>query len=550
MNFAQFQKPQRYIGNEWNVVKKSHWGRIKICISYPDLYEIGMSNLGIRIIYGLLNKYPDTVCERVFMPGLDFIEFLREQRKKLFSLETKTALNKFDILGVHLGFELNFTNFLNILSLGGVPLKACERKKMIVLGGGIANPEPLADFIDVFFLGEFEETSDKFIEVLRKYKYKEERLKALSEIEGFYVPKFYAVTLKNNYYYFERKYSKALFPLKRVTVKNLETAFYPLKWLTPHTQIIHDRSQIEIARGCPNQCVFCQARASYHPYRQKPLKKIEEIIKHIYKNSGYENFSLLALSASDHSDIENIIDLIYSYFKEKHIGLSLPSLRIDDVIGRLYKKLIPLKKTSLTVAAEAANEPLRQKLNKKIDLNKLFEAANILRSLKIKRLKTYFMFGFPEENEEDLLSIGEFLDRLNKNSRLSINASVNIFIPKPFSIWQEAKMDSAEVLNLKRRVILRNVRHNTNIRVLTSFTEKSILEAVISRADRKFSAVIYRAFIKGAKFDAHAEHFCWDTWKQAMEEEGIDYRFYLDAKTDNYPWSFISTDTQCSILDT
>jgi len=540
INFTKFQKPQRYIGNEFNVVKKSHIGKVTICLCYPDLYEIGMSNLGIRIIYGLLNEYPEVVCERVFMPGLDLLEFLKKSKKRLFSLETKTALAKFDVLGFHLGWEMNFTNFLNILDLGGIPLKAEERKKTIVLGAGIANPEPLADFIDVFFLGEFEESAVEFVKVLRKYKDKEERLKAFSEIEGFYVPKFYSMTLKDNCYLVEKKYSYACLPIKRVHVKNMDASYYPLKWLTPHTQIIHDRSQIEIARGCPNNCAFCQAKPLYSPYRQRSCNRIKELISAIYKNSGYENFSLLALSASDHSQIESLIDSAYNYFKERHIGLSLPSLKIDDVVGRLYKKLLPLKKTSLTLAIEAARDCLRQKLNKNIDTNKLFEAAQILRSLKVKHLKVYFMFGFPEENEEDLTAIGDFLNRLTRASKLSVNASINIFVSKPFSFWQGVKMDSEESLNHKREIIFSGAAKNRNVKPLMSSVKKSLVEAVISRADRNFSKVIYRAHRKGAKFDSHAEHFNWDIWKQAMEEEKVDYRFYLDAKTANYPWSFIS----------
>jgi len=504
-----------------------------------------MSNLGLRIVYGLLNEFKGVVCERVFMPGLDLAEFLSKSRKKLFSLETKTALCKFDVLGFHLGYELNFTNFLNMLELGGIPLRACERKKTIVMAAGIANPEPVAEFVDVFFLGEFEETAPKFVEVLKKYHSKEERLKALSEIQGFYVPKFYSVTFKSGRYQFEKKYPHACFPLKRAYVKDLDNAYYPLKWLVPHSQITHDRCQIEIARGCPNNCSFCQARAFYYPYRQKSPQRIKEIIKSIYKNSGYENFSLLALSASDYSHIETLIDSISGYFKDRHIGLSLPSLRIGDILGRLYKKLSLLKKTSLTVAVEAANEPLRQKLNKKIDINKLFEAADILRSLKTKRLKTYLMFGLPEESEDDLAAIGRFLNSLNKSSRLTINASINIFIPKPFSCWEGVKMDDEKSLNRKREFIFQSAPRNKRVKIIMPFIKKSLLEAIVSRADRRFSKVIYSAYKKGAKFDGHSEHFNWDIWQKAMEEEDIDYKFYLDAETESFPWSFISSSKNC-----
>ncbi len=435
INFTDFRRPQRYIGNEYNVIKKSHSGRSTVCLCYPDIYEIGMSNLGLRIIYGLLNEHQDIVCERVFMPAIDLLEFLKQTNKKLFSLETKTDLDKFEVLGFHLGCELNFTNFLNILEISNIPLKACERGDTIVMGGGVANPEPLAEFVDVFFFGEFEVVNDKFIEVLGKYKNKEERLKAFAQIEGFYVPKFYSVSFKNNKYTFDKKCQNATLPIKKAYVKNLDNSYYPTKWLTPHSQITHDRAQVEISRGCPNQCKFCQGRASYWPYRQRSIGKIKQLIGEIYKNSGYEDFSLLSLSASDYSNIKELIDEVWDYCKSKRIGLSLPSLRIDDIVSPLYKKLTSLGKTSLTVAVEAPRDCLRKKLNKKIDVNKLFEVAQTIKSLNVKNIKLYFMFGLPDETEEDLTAIGKFIGQLQKQSKLSINASINMFIPKPLSLW-------------------------------------------------------------------------------------------------------------------
>lgn len=542
IDLIQFKRPQRYVGNEWNVVKKLHTvNKIKICLSYPDLYEIGMSNLGLRIIYGLLNEYSDVICERVFMPAEDLLQFLKKGEEKLFSLESKNPIDKFEILGFHLGCELNFTNFLNILNLGGIPLKAAEREETIVLGGGIVNPEPLAEFVDLFFLGEFEAIADKFIGVLREHKNKEDRLKAFAEIDGFYVPKFYSVSFKDNRYQIDKKYSQSKLSIKRVYVKNLDQSYYPTKWLTPHNQIIQDRAQIEIARGCPNQCKFCQARASYWPYRQRSWNRIKQLIEEIYKYSGYEDFSLLSLSASDYSNIEGLIDEIWDYCKMRRIGLSLPSLRIDDLIGPLYKKLSSLKKTSLTVAVEAPGDCLRKKLNKNIDINKLFEAAGAIRSLNAKNIKLYFMFGFQEETEKDLIAIGEFLNRLRKSSRLNLKASINIFTPKPLSIWQDVKMDSEKTLEEKREIILKNIPKTHSIKFSISSTKKSILETIIAQADRKFSSVIYRAYQLGARYDGHHEYFSWNIWNKAMEEEGIDYRTYLSKRKDNHPWSFIES---------
>ncbi|MBU1121232.1 MAG: radical SAM protein [Candidatus Omnitrophica bacterium] len=539
IDYTQFQKPQRYIGNEYNVVKKSHTDKVTICLCYPDLYEIGMSNLGLRILYGVFNQFNDVVCERVFMPGADYAKYIYDNNKKLSSLETKVSLDKFQILGFNFNYVLNFVNFLHILNLSKIPLKAKDRPTTIVLGGGIDNPQPLAKFVDVFFLGEFEDTAPIFINILKQYKDKESRLKALVQIEGFYVPKFYIESFSNNTYKLEKTYEYAQLPVKRVYIKDLNSSFYPTKWLTPHTQIIHDRIPIEIARGCPNQCAFCQARVTYWPYRQRSISTIENIVKESYRHSGYENFSFLSLSASDYTQIEELIDQTLDFFQSHTIGLSLPSLRVDDILGPLYKKLANLKKPSLTVAIEAANDSLRNTLNKKIDINSLFESIKVMKSLNLKHIKTYFMFGFPQETEDDLIAIGNFLRKVNQESCVALNVSINTFIPKPFSLWENVGMQPESVLLKKRSVIFKNLKNNRNLKVTMSYLKKSILEGIICRADSKFSSVIHRVFTKETSFSNYDDDSFLNLWYESMEEEGIDYRFYLDAKTNNFPWSFI-----------
>lgn len=539
IDLLQCQKPQRYIGNEWNVIKKDHKNKIKICLSYPDMYEIGMSNLGIRIIYGLLNESPDVACERVFMPGVDLINLLITNKQRLFSLETKTPLSDFEIIGFQLSQELNFINFLSILDLGGIPLRSAERKETIVIGGGINNPEPIAEFVDVFLLGEFEAVAKTFIDILIKYKKKEDRLKAFAEKDGFYVPKFYSVTILGNRYCFEKTYMQAKLPIKRVCVKDLDSAYYPTKWLVPHTQIIHDRAQIEISRGCPNFCSFCQARSTYFPYRERKIERINEIIREVYKNSGYGEMTFLSLSVSDYSEIKKLIDVNFNFFKENSIGLSLPSLRIDDIFSSLYERILSLKKIPLTVALEAVNDPLRQKLNKKIDPAKLFEVARKIRTQGIKHLKIYFMFGLPGEKEEDLTAIGRFLDALSIDSRLSLVASINPFMPKPFSFWENASMEEESTLNNKRNVILKGNANKRYIKLSMPSIQRSILEAVISRADRNFSSVIYRVYTYIKKSNQYSECFSWEIWKEAMDREKINHRFYIENNLDNHPWSFI-----------
>lgn len=539
MNYSQFQKPQRYIGNELNVIKKTHWQKIKICLAYPDIYEIGMSNLGLHILYGMLNSFSTVVCERTFMPGEDYFKFLDKKKKPLLSLETKTPLSHFDIIAFNLSHELNSTNVLHMLKLGKIPLFAHERKETIVIGGGIPNPEPYTEFIDLFYIGEFEEKAPDFVNILNCYKDKESRLRAFSEIEGFYVPKFYNIEIESNKYIINKKYSYAHDKIKRIYVKDLNKSYFPLKWLTPYIQIIHDRVPIEIARGCPHQCTFCQARAVYAPYRQKRKDVILNQLKTVYQNTGYENFSFLSLSASNHSQIEEIIDQGFNFCQERKIGLSLPSLRINDILSKLYTKLIPLKKTSLTVAIEAARPCLREKINKRIDTNQLFEAAHILKSLKIKHLKIYFMFGFPQETDEDLIAIGEFVNKLYFQTKININLSINIFCPKPFSLWENVPMEKEEQIEKKRALLIQTLPRRRNINLSMSSTKHSLIETIISRADRSFHKVILNAYTKGDIFSGHKENFKYNIWEEAMKEEQFDYRRLLEAKTENFPWSFI-----------
>jgi radical SAM superfamily enzyme YgiQ (UPF0313 family) len=427
-----------------------------------------------------------------------------------------------------------------MLALARIPFHSGERKEIIVLGGAVANPEPLADFVDVFFIGEFEEGIEEFVAILKKYPAKNDRLLALSQVEGFYVPQCYENVSSHGLSRLEKKYPYASAIIKRKFVRDLDESYYPLKWLTPHSSIIHDRACLEIARGCSNKCKFCQARALYYPYRQKQPQTIIAQGVQIYKNSGYENFSLLSLSTSDYSSINELVDMFIEEFKDKSVGLSLPSLRVDELLGPLYQKLFFLKKTSLTVAVEAASPELRAKLNKNIDTDKLFEAAKILRSLKKKHLKVYFMYGFLEETDEDLTAIGQFLLDLSRDAKINLNASINIFIPKPFSLWQGMAMESEDSLSRKQKVIIDSLKFIRSINVSFSQVKKSILEAILSRADRKFSKVIEKAFLRGISSD-HDDS--WKGWQEAMEQENIDYRQYLYSSNASLPWSFISSCT-------
>ena len=523
MDLSNIQRPQRYVGNEWNMVKKSHDRRVRVCLCYPSFYEVGMSNLGLRILYGQLNSYDACVCERCFLPGKDQIAALAAQGLRLGSLETKTALADFDVVGFNLGCELNAPDVLRMLEAGGLSLRPEERPHAIVMVGAMANPEPMADFVDVFFLGEFEDSAAAFLEILNKIPDKAARLKALSELPGFYVP---------------RCHSRGA-PVQRVWVKDLDKSFVPQAWLTPYAGIVHDRIGIEIARGCPNVCVFCQARKLYHPYRQRSVARVLAISRQLYQSSGYEDIAFLSLSASDYPQIGTLIDQALEYFGPRKVGISLPSLRLDDVLGPLYKKIIPLKKTSLTVAVESAGEGLRGRLNKGIDLKKLFEAAQVLKSLNINHLKIYFMFGFPEETDDDLLAIGGLLRELRRASRMNLNVSINIFVPKPFSTWEAAAIPSEAELERRRRVIMTGIGRLPGLKLSISNTQTSILEAIISRAGREFGPAILAAYRHGAGAEETSDQFSWTVWEEAMKVSGIDWRCYLDGSLTNFPWKFI-----------
>lgn len=535
IDWKKFKRPLRYLDNEWNVIKKK--ANIRICLCFPDLYEVGMSNLGFRIIYHLFNEIEGVSCERAFMPYPDFLEYLKKNKIKLFSLETKTSLDKFEVLGFNLNYELNFTNFLTMLDLAGIPLLSSQRKRIIVLGGGISNPEPLSEFVDVFFLGEFEEKIFSFVEILKKYKSKEARLKALSEIEGFYVPSFYIQENSS----LKKIYPYASYPLKKVYVKDLNSSYYPEKWLVPYASIVHDRAYVEVARGCPNHCFFCQARCFYYPYREKKIEVVLRQVENIYKFSGYESFTFLSLSLSDYSYIEELLDIAETLFRKKKINFSFPSLRIDS-IERFYQKLKKIGKISLTLAPEAATERLRQRINKKIDWRKFWETKDILKRLPLTHIKFYFMFGLPEETEEDLVAIPQLVKTISKRLEKRIHVSVNAFVPKPFSYFQNKAMEKEERLLKKKRLLLHLFGKNKRIKVTISSIKKSMLEAIISSADRRVSSVIYKAYLLGARFDGYREFFNWKIWEQAFEEEKIDYHQYLGEKKQPFFWSHIIWD--------
>ncbi|PIW66149.1 MAG: B12-binding domain-containing radical SAM protein [Candidatus Omnitrophica bacterium CG12_big_fil_rev_8_21_14_0_65_43_15] len=549
------QKPARYIGGEWNSVKKDFdSARVKVALCFPDAYEIGMSHLGLKILYHLLNEAKGVVCERVFMPWFDMQERLRKESALLFSLESKRPLSDFDIIGFSLEHELNYTNVLAMLSLSNIPLRSAERgaEYPLVIAGGICcvNPEPMADFFDAFFIGEAEEGILEIIEKITNYKLqinpksqipnsKTQILKELSKIEGVYVPSFYDVKYNDDgaIKSFTPKDASVPAVIKKRIVKDFENAYYPIKQIVPFIQIVHDRISLEVMRGCPNKCKFCQATAVYFPVRLRSADKILELAEKTYQATGHDEISLVSLSTGDHPQILEIVRGLTDRFISRRVSISLPSLRAEDMLRSLPELISSIKKTGFTFAPEAGSQRLRDSLNKRLDITKLYDCAAQAAKNGWRRVKLYFMIGLPGETEEDLSQIKELV----KNIPAQKTVSVSYFVPKPHTDFETESMVDMESLKQKQEFLCRALKvkgvdlkwHDINM---------SFLEAVLSRGDRRASAVILRAYELGARFDSWKEGFNSQIWQKAFESSGIDPGFYLYRKKGQdevMPWKHI-----------
>ena len=421
------RKPARYIGGEWNSVVKDHKDvKCKVVLAFPDVYEVGMSHLGLKILYSLLNDRRDIACERVFAPWFDMEGIMREQKIPLFTLETKSSLKEFDILGFSLQYELSYTNVLNMLDLAGIPLFSSERGDTypLIIGGGPCafNPEPMADFFDCFLIGDGEEAAleiaDIFIENRKKGGKKEELLKRLADVEGIYVP---SIPKK----------------VRKRSVLDLDKAYYPTRPVVPYIEIVHDRIQLEIMRGCRRRCNFCQAGVIYRPNRQRSAEKIISLAKKVYENTGYDEISLVSLSSGDHSQIMDIASSIKGSFQDKGISISLPSLRVEDLVSRFPLEMSSGKHTGLTFAPEVGSEKMRKVINKDISPATLKECAYQAFKNGWRRIKLYFMIGLPQEDYSDLDAIVDLAKGISEARKdvdgklAEINASESVFIPKP-----------------------------------------------------------------------------------------------------------------------
>jgi len=550
----QVQKPARYIGGEWNMVRKE-WttDKVKVLLAFPEVYEVGMSYLGLKILYGILNKRDDCLCERVFSPWADFEEILRKNKLDLFSLESRKALKEFDIIGISLAYELNYTNALNILDLGGVPVKSSDRGEddPIVIAGGPAcyNPEPMSEFIDAFVIGDGEEAVSELIDVFKMNLARKELLRELAKIPGVYVPSLYEAvynddgTIKS----FLPKEKELPLKIEKRVVKDLDNAFYPTDQLVPYIQIVHDRIMLEIMRGCKHACKFCQAGTTYRPRRERSKEAILKIAIEAYAKTGYEEITLLSLSSGDHSHIRELIEELNNEFKEKGVSVSVPSLRIEDILSKLPALISQVKKSGLTFAPEAGSECLRKIISKNIDIEKLMEALRESYKSGWRRVKLYFMIGLPTEKEEDLENIVKLLYRVSNLKReidgkdAQVTASINAFIPKPHTPFQWEPMETIDVLSGKKNFLRDSVKSRMIEIDFNSF-HMGYLEAVFARGDRRLCAVVYEAWKRGARFDGWKERFNLNLWIGSFKDNGLDPDFYAARRRspdEVLPWSFI-----------
>jgi len=520
------ENPARYLGKEINSYHKEvSKNQVKFALCYPDIYEIGMSSLGIRILYGLLNEIKNVVCERVFSPGLDMENILREKKIPLFTLESKTPVKNFDFFGFSLSSELNYTNFLNLLDLAHIPIFAKDRKEhdpFVIIGGNcVFNPIPLSHFADLFVIGEGEEVVKEIVDCfsLLKGKKRKEILENLSNIEGVFVPEFPKEIVRKRF------------------VKDLNKSFFPSKWLVPLTEIVHDRISVEIMRGCNQGCKFCQAGRCWKPVRHRDKEKIIQITKDTYSSSGYEEISLLSFSSGDHFDIEKIVEELVNMFKEKKVSISFPSLKIDTFSFKLANKIKEIKKTGLTFAPETS-ERLRYKMGKKIKNENLIELAIEAKKAGWRQIKLYFMIGLPGEKISDIEEIGNFIKELSKIVRIKV--SFNTFIPKPHTFLGKERFISKEEFEEKKRYLIEKLNKNRYIKMFFHPYEMSCVETFLGRGDEKLNDIIYHVWNMGGKMENWKEHFNFSLWEKAFEKENLNLNSYLKEKTnEKLPWEFM-----------
>ena len=555
------QKPTRYTGGELNsCIKDPKTVKVRFGFCFPDVYEIAMSHLGLKILYHVLNKREDTYCERVFAPWPDMEEFMKRENIKLFALESGDEITGFDMIGFTLQYELSYTNVVNMLKLADVPIWTKDRTEghpFVCAGGPCAyNGEPIADFIDFFMMGEGEEMINEVVDVYADWKGKggtrREYLERIADIEGIYVPSFYDVeynddgTVKsitpNN------PHAKAV--IRKRIMADFDKTEAPESIIVPYGEVVHDRVMLEVFRGCIRGCRFCQAGYIYRPVRERRPETLTCLADRLLKSSGYDEISLSSLSTSDYTGLKELTDNLLKITEEKKIGLSLPSLRIDNFSLELMNKVQKVRKTGITFAPEAGTQRLRDVINKNItEENILLSTSRLFRG-GWTNVKLYFMIGLPTETERDLEGIAELaakvLDeyyKIPKEERaknININVSTSSFVPKPFTAFQWCAQDGREPIIEKQNYLKGHIK-SKKIRYMWHDNKTSFLEGVFARGDRRLSAAVARAVENGCKFDGWDEYFKFDEWLKSFEECGIDPEFYLrERKADEVlPWDHI-----------
>ena len=564
----QVEKPARYIGNEVNgIIKDKSQVDIRVAMCFPDVYEIGMSHLGIQILYDMFNRFDDVWCERVYSPWVDLDKKMREENIPLFVLESQEPVKDMDFLAITIQYEMCYTNILQILDLSHIPLRAKDRslEHPIVIGGGpcVYNPEPIAAFFDMFYIGEgetrYRELLDLYKECRKQEKSREDFLREASKIPGIYVPMFYRVE------YHEDGTIQSIEPveegipekiLKEVEM-DVSHTYYPEKPVVPFIKVTQDRVVLEIQRGCIRGCRFCQAGQIYRPVRERDLDMLKNYALAMLQSTGHEEISLSSLSSSDYSQLPELIDFLIEKCREKKINISLPSLRIDAFSLDVMSKVQDVKKSSLTFAPEAGSQRLRNVINKGLTEEAILNGAALAFQGGWTRVKLYFMLGLPTETEEDIKGIAELANKIAAvffetvpkekriNGKVQIVASTSFFIPKPFTPFQWASMCTKEEFLEKAyatRTAIKGQLNQKSIKYNWHEADISVLEGVFARGDRKIADVIERAYKKGCIFDAWSEFFKGDVWMEAFEELGIDIAFYTTRKRELdeiFPWDFI-----------
>ncbi len=533
-------KPVRYLGQEINSIRKDpSQVRLKFCLAFPDVYEVGMSHLGIQILYDIINSKKWVACERAFAPWVDMEKVLREKGIPLSSLESSTPLNQFDILGFSLQYELCFTNVLNMLNLCHIPLFSKERDDrfpLIIAGGPSAfNPAPIADFFDAIVIGDGEEVVLEICDLALQWKEvkgkKEDLLKSLSQLDGVYIPSLHTEGQK----------------VRKRLVSDLNGVPFPICPIVPYMRVVHDRLSVEIARGCKRGCRFCEAGFIHRPYRERSPETIQEILSASLKRTGYEEISLLSLSAGDYSFIGPLLSILMDRFESKKVAVSFPSLRIESVVGHLAEQVKRVRKTGFTIAPEAGTDRLRRVINKEMDENILFQGLADLFSKGWKNVKLYFMIGLPTEREEDLrgiIDLARKISSLGERQKIHPNISISLstFVPKPHTPFQWESQIPLEEMKEKLRFLRDELKRN-RLNFKWQDPHLSFLEGIFSRGDQNLSQVLVEANRLGCRFDGWSDQFNYSLWKEAFDKIGLEMGLYAGKKNlvETFPWSFIET---------